>query len=128
MTAASVAQSSVSKPIITKDKGLGYFLPPFLVERLDPILQASVEYTGTSLSSKIKQQEIADDGDSYFGFMVNAIKLYAPEQVGKAVEMVASVSLCVYLLALVKLTQNAGELVVDVPKFQGFEEIVEDLD
>jgi hypothetical protein len=112
LAAAAVTQeSSNATPIISSDRGVGYFLPPFLVERLfvfvlanysDPFLQSSLQKDGPLQSSMSRFFEVA--------------KQYAPEQLSQTVNSLAGVLCFVYLLVIVKVCEMQGEMAIATPK------------
>ncbi|KAJ3395199.1 hypothetical protein HDU92_006096 [Lobulomyces angularis] len=109
--------NGTQKPIITKTKGLGYFLPPFLVDRIEPLLQATLDYTGSSLPSQIKTAKfIKTNQNSTLASLIAGVKLYAPEQVINVIEFTGKVTVFMYLLIIVKIFQINGEIIVDKQK------------
>lgn len=139
----------VKSPCITKDKGIGYFLPPFVVDKIDPLLQATKEFSnsggmtnlGVSLPSisgilgfrsspsssaavaKSKSEHLDVDGkpSTYIGFVLSAIKLYAPERVSNVIEFLFAFVSFLCVLVIVYIFKVKGQLLVNSPKLIGFE-------
>ncbi|KAJ3175633.1 hypothetical protein HK101_010624 [Irineochytrium annulatum] len=133
----------IQKPFLEKGKGItGFFLPGFVIDRVEPLLQAASEFATSTMEDQVKKaqklQEAASshfavNGDvkvegaspngtvfaqppSYISFLVSAIKIYAPEQVSNVLEFVVAMVVFFYILVLVKIFQIKGQTVVDRPK------------
>ncbi|KAJ3331132.1 Phosphatidylinositide phosphatase SAC1 [Blyttiomyces sp. JEL0837] len=131
----------ISRPILERGKGLtGLLLPGFVIDRVEPLLQAATEFAASTLedqakkaqklqeasrthlevaaasSSKTVDGEVVQQGPSYVGFLVSAIKIYAPERVTSVVEFIVAMVVFFYILVIVKIFQLKGQLYVDRPK------------
>jgi hypothetical protein len=126
----------VSKPYLEKGTGVtGLLLPGFVIDKVEPLLQAATEFAQATVAEQRKkaaqlQETINKDGSSaataaasavtqsptYVGFLVSAIKLYAPEKVSNVVEFIVAMVVFFYILVLVKIFHLRGQNVVDRPK------------
>ncbi|KAI9331410.1 SacI homology domain-containing protein [Zopfochytrium polystomum] len=132
----------LSKPILQRGKGItGWLLPGFVIDRVEPLLQAASEFASSTLQDQAQKaqrlQEAAGkqlsssssvpvevagnkekqvQGPSYVGFLVSAIKIYAPERVTNVVEFLVAMVVFFYILVIVKIFQLKGESYVGRPK------------
>ncbi|KAJ3086427.1 hypothetical protein HK102_013156 [Quaeritorhiza haematococci] len=116
------------RPFIEKDRGVGWLLPSFVVDRVEPLLQAAWDFAGATAKDQVQKAQklayhIGEDGapTSYVGFLVAAIKIYAPERVNGVVEFIVAMVVFFYILVIVKIFQIKGQEIVDKPKLIGFE-------
>ncbi|KAJ1562587.1 Phosphatidylinositide phosphatase SAC1 [Cladochytrium tenue] len=132
----------LAKPILQKGKGLtGWLLPGFVIDRVEPLLQAATEFASSTIqdqarkaqrlseaskthldstTSSLSKVEVAgikaSQGPSYVGFLVSAIKIYAPERVTNVVDFMVAMVVFFYILVIVKVFQLNGQLYVGRPK------------
>jgi hypothetical protein len=133
----------IKKPILTKKFGLGWFLPKFLVDQVEPILQTASSFrngakktaptpssASTSKSSTkgkaLTNYHVDANGNpqSYIGLLVSTIRLYAPDQVTSSIQFITAMIVFFYILVCVKIFQIKGKNLVGRPKRIGCDSVV----
>lgn len=131
----------IRHPFIAKGQGiLGRFIPGFVVDGVEPLLQAVSDYTKTAISDAhhsttqiartllfgSPRGHIDDQGTprTPVGFFLSAIKLYAPDKVANLFDVVAAVVVSCYVLIFVKVFHIQGKLLVQRPKLSSEHETI----
>ncbi|KAJ3042336.1 Phosphatidylinositide phosphatase SAC1 [Rhizophlyctis rosea] len=134
----------IRHPFIAKGQGiLGRLVPGFVVDNVEPLLQAVSDFTKTAISDAHNSTtEIArtllfgspkghidDKGTprTPVGFFASAIKLYAPDRVANLFDVLSAVVVSLYVLLFVKVFSIQGKLLVGRPKLSREHETIRGL-
>ncbi|RKO91317.1 SacI homology domain-containing protein [Blyttiomyces helicus] len=143
-TAGAQQAKRLRAPFIAKGRGVvGRILPGFIVDRVEPLLQAATEYarpsppavadgtTALHLKGKGPSRHMDAHGhpSSVVGLVLSAIKIYAPERVTSALEFLVAMVVFFYILVVARIFKINGQNVVDRPRLsEEYERIHELLD
>jgi hypothetical protein len=111
--------TQASQPILSKTEGIGYLLPGFIVDQVEPFLQ-HIQRTLTQSkqgSTDLFMWKGADVMKSALSFVVEGIRLYAPHQVTNAFELAVGLMVLIALLVCAKIFQIKGSLLVQKPRY-----------
>ena len=122
----------IRQPFIAKGQGLlGRVVPGFVVDKVEPLLQAAFDYTKSVISDTHSSAELAKhlvfgspeghidfkgEPKSPIGFLVSAAKIFAPDRVTSLTEVLGATVVSLYMLVFVKIFHIRGDLVVRRPK------------
>ncbi|KAJ3416178.1 hypothetical protein HDV05_002823 [Chytridiales sp. JEL 0842] len=110
----------VENAVLVKGEGVvGRVVPGVVVERLEGLVQAAMEFAErrkNPIPRSEGKEEVEVVPDTYIGFLVSAMKLYAPEKITNVLEFLVAMCIFFYVLVLVKVFQLKGQGVVNRPK------------